>query len=129
MFPSGDLGIEGFPLYLLLSGSLSNCWVLSISFLSSYLTVVTNLSGPRELSVTGGVDNDNQGFAEGTGDEDDDDGRGVLEDNPINYVNVVTKLKPARSRRFPWSEDLDRYADHCLKPMIPVLWTTILLGL
>ncbi|KAH9562911.1 hypothetical protein CY35_05G096600 [Sphagnum magellanicum] len=70
-------------------------------------------SGPRELSVTGGVDNDNQGFAEGTGDEDDDDGRGVLEDNPINYVNVVTKLKPARSRRFPWSEDLDRILVCC----------------
>ncbi len=124
MFPSGDLGIEGFPLYLLLSGSLSNCWVLSISFLSSYLTGVTNLSGPREFLVTGGVDNDNQGFAEGTGDEDDDDGRGVLEDNPINYVNVVTKLKPARSRRFPWSEDLDRYTDRCSKLMISVLWTT-----
>ncbi len=129
MFPSGDLGIEGFPLYLLLSGSLSNCWVLSISFLSSYLTGVQNLSGPRELLVTGGVDNDNQGFAEGTGDEDDDDGRGGLEDNPINYVNVVTKLKPARSRRFPWSEDLDRYTDRCSKLLISVLWTTILLGL
>jgi hypothetical protein len=86
-------------------------------------------SGPRELLVTGGVDNDNQGFAEGTGDEDDDDGRGGLEDNPINYVNVVTKLKPARSRRFPWSEDLDRYTDRCSKLLISVLWTTILLGL
>ncbi|CAM6048916.1 unnamed protein product [Sphagnum compactum] len=71
------------------------------------------LSGPREVLDTGGVDNDNQGFAEGTGDEDDDDGRGVLEDNPINYVNVVTKLKPARSRRFPWSEDLDRILVCC----------------
>lgn len=30
------------------------------------------------------------------------------EENPLNILNAVTKLKPARRKRFYWSEDLDR---------------------
>lgn len=40
--------------------------------------------------------------------EDEEEDKGT-EENPFNYLKTISKLKPTRSKRFPWSESLDRY--------------------
>lgn len=47
------------------------------------------------------IDEDD-GYEEG---EEEDKG---MEENPLNILNAATKMKPARRKRFCWSEDLDR---------------------
>lgn len=45
---------------------------------------------------------------EDEGEEDEEEDKGT-EENPLNYLKTISKLKPARRKRFPWSESLDRY--------------------
>lgn len=46
-------------------------------------------------------------FVEDEG-EDEEEDKGT-EENPLNHLKTISKLKPARRKRFPWSESLDRY--------------------
>lgn len=44
--------------------------------------------------------------------EDEEEDKGT-EENPFNYLKTISKLKPTRSKRFPWSESLDRVLIRC----------------
>ena len=46
-------------------------------------------------------------FIEDEGEDEEEDKE--TEENPLNYLKTISKLKPARRKRFPWSESLDRY--------------------
>jgi general transcription factor 3C polypeptide 1 len=46
------------------------------------------------------------------GEEDEEEDKGS-EENPFNYLKTISKLKPTRSKRFPWSESLDRILLRC----------------
>jgi len=56
--------------------------------------------------------NSNEGEAnaviEDEGEEDEEEDKGT-EENPLNNLKTISKLKPPRRKRFPWSENLDRY--------------------
>lgn len=66
-----------------------------------------DLSGLADIVINAN-EGDTGGLFEDEVEEDEEEDRGI-EENPLNNLKTISKLKTTRRKRFPWSESLDRY--------------------